>query len=391
VPSQALRSPDEVKPDRLGQPIESPAGRAALWPLLLIGVILFAFLVKIGFLSHLGGRMYGDTSRALNFAVLVTQGPDSIRSSIINDKTFIGPMLWYGLYRQAGVAGLLTFNLISFLALCAVGYRLGRNRYDGAVRAIAMLLFACYVGTHRNIVAGEPDDNLAALLFAFGILAYLDKRRAFVGGLLIGIGFLFKFWIPIFALGFAIYLIQRRLWRDLGWALIGMALPFLVVNCIDGLASLHGLLFSIGFQYGYSSWTGLVFKLFSTGLLPIPVITTMVWWKRRSDVGTLFWLLSIAYPAYAVLNRDAYAASYVLMLTMVFASFPLAEALLAIVGRLPSWLRSGALAGMLAVYLVGTTVVAYHNLYRDTAPITFGKDPAQARKISKARFVGRTP
>jgi hypothetical protein len=343
--------------------------------------VLLATLIKIGLIGYLGGRLYGDTNRALNFAALVAQGSESLRAVVINDKTFIGPLLWYWLYRHVGVAGLTTFNLLCFLALCAVAYRLGRNRYDGGIRAIALLLFAFYVGTHRNIVAGEPDDNLAALLFAFGVLTYLDARRPLLAGLAMGVGFLFKFWIPIFAFGFAVFLTQQRLWRHLGWALAGMALPFLAVNLVDGMASFRCLLLSIGKQHGYSNWSDLGFKLLSTGLLPMAVVTTLVWWRRRTELRTLFWLLSIVYPAYVVLNRDAFAASFVLMLSMVFASFLLAEALQAMVRRLPRRMRSGALAVVLATYLLGPGAVTYHNLYRDTQPVVLNQNPMQTRHM----------
>ena len=379
--SSVIPPSEKREPKAPRAPSTAPASAREISPRLLLGIVLVATLMKIGLIGYLGGRLYGDTHRALNFGALVAHGSESIRSVVINDKTFIGPLLWYGLYRHAGVAGLTTFNVLCFLALCAAGYRLGRDRYDGPTRAIALLLFAFYVGTHRNIVAGEPDDNLAALLFTVGVLTYLEARRPLLAGLAMGVGFLFKFWIPIFAIGFALFLVRQRLWRDLGWALAGMALPFLLVNLVDGMASFRCLLISIDKQHGFSNWSSLGFKLFSTGLLPMAVVTTLVWWRRRTEFRTLFWLLSIVYPAYVVLNRDAFAASFVLMLSMVFGSFLLAEGLQAIVRRLPRRMQSGALASVLATYLLVTSAVTYHNLYRDAQPVVLNQDPAQTRHM----------
>lgn len=364
--------------------------RAVLRPsLFLAGTVLLATLVKIAFMTHLDGQMYGDIRRALDFGFLVAEGPDSIRTTFINDKTFIGPLFWYALYRQMGVGGLLAVNVFTFLALCTALYRLGYGRYQGSVRIVAMLLFAFYVGTHRNIAAGESDDNLAALLFAVGILAYLDRRRSLIAGLLVGVAFLFKFWIPIFAIGLLVFMAHKRRWRDLGLSLAGMVLPFVAINVVDGGASLRCLWFSIQLQHAYSSWPSMAFKLFSTGLLPIAVFATLVWWKRRSDVETLFWLLAVAYPAYALVNRDVFAASFVLMLSMLFASFPLAEGLLAAVARLqPRW-RPAVLAGTLGLYLAGTTMITYHNFQRDTTPIVLSEDAEQARRVSGAQSVVR--
>jgi hypothetical protein len=92
-----------------------------------------------------------------------------------------------------------------------------------------------------------------------------------------------------------------------------------------------------------------------------------------------------------VVNRDVYAASFVLMVTMIFASFPLAEGLLALVDRLPGRWRSAALASTLGLYLAGTTAVTYHNLFRDTQPLVLGQDAEQARRRSSAKSVGESP
>ena len=231
-------------------------------------IVLLAVALKLGFAAYLGGRVYPDVNRALNYAHLVQQGAFSIQTGVINDKTFVGPLLWLRLYEWAGVKGLLAFNVAAFVALCGVHYGLGRRRYDGWTRAIALALFAFYVGTNRNIVAGEPDDNLAALLVGVGLLIYLDTRLVLAAGLCIGAGFLFKFWVAIFGLGFACYLIWKRPWREFAWALCGMGAPFLALNGVDGMASFRALFVSLGIQHGYSPWGQLGSKLLSTGLLP---------------------------------------------------------------------------------------------------------------------------
>src|SRR5262249_34172283 len=156
-----------------------------------------------------------------------------IQTHVINDKTFVGPIAWFSVHEWFGIRGLLTFNLAAFVALCAVQYGLGRRRYDESTRVVAMVLFAFYVGTHRNVVAGESDDNVPALLFALGMLIYVNTRRVLPAGLVIGIGFLFKFWVAIFSLGFVAYLVWKKSWRDLAWALAAMGVPFIALNGVD--------------------------------------------------------------------------------------------------------------------------------------------------------------
>jgi hypothetical protein len=353
----------------------------AIAPMLTIAIVLVAVAVKVGFGAYLGGRVYPDVYRALNYGWLIAQGAFSIRSDVINDKTFLGPLLWTRVYAWAGINGLLAFNLAAFVALCGVQYGLGRGRYDGWTRAVALVLFAFYVGTHRNVAAGEPDDNLAALLFGLGLWIYLDTRRVLTAGLCIGVGFLFKFWVAIFGLGFAVYLAWKRPWRELGWALGGMGLPFLALNGIDGMASFRALFLSVDIQSGYSGWGELGFKLLSTGLLPMAVLTTWAWWRRRDDLTALLCLVSIAYAVYAVVNRDAFAASFVMMLCMLFASFLLAQTLLAAVEALPRRRRARVVGAVLAAYVVLTSGVTYHNLYRDTEPIVVLQTEAAAREM----------
>ena len=345
-----------------------------------------AVAVKLAFVVYLDGRVYQDVYRAIDFGMLIDNGTLTIHTGIINSKTFVGPLLWSRLYGCCGLNGLLAFNLCMFVALFAVQYALGRKRYDTGTTLVALVLLAFYVGTNRNVAAGEPDDNLAALLFAGGVLVYLETRRVLLAGLCMGVAFLFKFWVPIFCIGFVAHLALQRAWRDLAAALAGMGLPFLVLNGIDGLASLRALLFSLNVQHGYSDWNGLGFKLLSTGLLFMVLGSVWVWRRQRTDTNTLFLLVSSTYFLYALANRDAFSASYVMMLCMVFASFLLAELVVHggyLLGRAA---RAGEVALVLVLYVALTTAISYLNFYRDTLPIVLLDDRAAAQQMFPWNF-----
>lgn len=348
------------------------AGRR--WPavhptLLASGILLAALAVKLAFACYLDGRVYLDVDRALNFARSIDAGALAVDSDVINSKTFLGPLLWYRLHRRLGVQGLIGFNFCAFVALFALQYRLARRRYSTPVTLSALVLFAFYVGTNRNVVAGEPDDNLAAVLLALGVLRYLDGRHALAAGLCMGIAFLFKFWVAIFFLGLIAHLVLQRRGRDLLLALAGMAVPFLLLNCFDGLSSFRALFLSVGIQHAYSSWDGILFKFLSTGMAPMVLLSIWAWRHRRSESNTLFLFVSAAYAVYTIANRDAFAASFVMMPCMVFGSFLVAECLVSggyVLGRT---LRAAELITVLVLYVVLTSMITGHNLYGDTQPL----------------------
>jgi hypothetical protein len=265
------------------------------------------------------------------------------------------------------------FNLVVFGLLFLTQSRLGRTRYAEKVIVIAVFIVAFYVGTNKNVAAGEPDDNLAALLFSLGILVYLDARKPFAASLLMGLGFLFKYWVAIFVAGFAFYLLSRRRWRELLAVGAASAAPFLLLNLVDGFESLRGLLANTANQHGYSEWADVGFKMISTGMAPSVLISAYVWWRNRTEQHALFFFVSAAYAVYVLVQRDAFASSYVMMLCLVFSSFLVAE-------FLSRTIRSDrGLAAVCAAYLGLATFLTYLNLYQDTRPFALVTDPSALR------------
>lgn len=360
-----------MKPESVSCPIIDQAGTIVL-------ILLAALLIKLVLIWHLEGRVYQDVVRVLNFGYALDQQILSIHTDCIRNKTFLGPLLWFSLYQRFDILGLKLFNLLIFVLLFLTQYGLGKRRYSGSTIVIALFLFAFYVGTNRNVVAGEPDDNLAALCFSLGILVYVNTRRTLYASLLMGVGFLFKFWVAVFFVGFVLYLFARKRWRDFLPVGVGMLLPFLLINYVDGFQSLRGLLTSVGIQQGFSDWESVGYKLLSTGLAPSVLISAYVWLKNRNEQNTLFFLVSSSYFPYVLIQRDAYAASFVMMLCLVFSSFLLAEFLLHTCDTRRCSLTLGAI---LAIYLVLASAITYHNLYRDAEPFVVITDQAEFRKI----------
>jgi hypothetical protein len=337
----------------------------------LASLLLAAILVKLIFIWHLGGRVYPDVSRALTFGYAIDQEILSIHEDFIRNKTFVGPVLWFELYERSGIRGLMVLNMLAFGLLFVTQYRLGRTRYGERTILIALFLVAFYVGTNRNVVAGEADDNVAALLVAVGLLVYLDARRPFAASLLTGLGFLFKYWVAVFVAGFALYLLTRKRWRELLVVTAGALLPFLFVNGVDGFQSLRGLLGSAGIQHGYSDWGSVGFKMIATGMAPSALVSAWVWLRHRSEENTLFFFVSSAYVIYVLAQRDAHATSYVMMLCLVFSSFLLAEFLSRTIAS------ARGLAAICAVYLCLSSAITYFNLYQDTNPVAVITDPSR--------------
>jgi len=341
----------------------------------IVSILLAAILIKLFFMWHLEGRIYPDVSIAINFGYAIDQQILSIHTDFIRNKTFLGPTLWFYLYQSFGILGLKLFNLLIFVLLFLTQYFLGRTRYGEKTIILALFLFAFYVGTNRNVVAGEPDDNLAALFFSLGILAYIDGKRLFYSSLLMGFGFLFKFWVAIFFIGFGLYLLTRKLWRDFLLACVGVSLPFLFLNCVDGFESMRGLLTSLGIQRGYSDWRSVAYKMLSTGMAPSVLISAYVWLKNRNEQNTLFFFIPAAYFIYVIIQRDAFAASFVMMLCVVFSSFLIAEFIYRTVNRGLSF------AAIFAIYLGLASVITYRNLYQDTKPFALITDLSEIRKM----------
>jgi hypothetical protein len=340
----------------------------------LAALFLGAVLIKLAFMWHLEGRVYPDVTRAINFGYALDRQILSIHTDFIRNKTFLGPSLWFHVHQSLGLTGVMLFNLLAFGLLFLTQYRLGRTRYEERSIVVALLLFAFYVGTNRNVAAGEPDDNLAALCFSLGILVYLDAKKPAYASLLMGLGFLFKFWVAVFLAGFGVYLLTRKRWRELLTVAAGSVVPFLVINGADGFESLRGLLASQDMQQGYSSWGSVGFKMLSTGLAPSVLIAAYVWLHDRSEQNTLFFFVSSAYAAYAVVQRDAFAASYVMMLCLMFSSFLIAE-------FMSRRLGARGLAAACALYIVLSSAITYHNLYEDTRPVVLRTNESAIRRM----------
>jgi hypothetical protein len=346
-------------------------------------VFVAALFVKVVFIWHLAGRVYRDVFMAVNFGYAIDQQILSIHTDFIRNKTFLGPSLWFYLYQNFGIFGLTAFNLVIFALLCLTQYFLGKTRYSEDATVIAVFLFAFYVGANRNVVAGEQDDNLAALLFSLGILLYVNRKRTLYPSLLMGLGFLFKFWVAIFFLGFILYLLTNKFGRDVLLACVGMILPFLFINLVDGFESVRGLLTSLGIQQGYSDWAGVGYKMLSTGLAVSFLICLYVWLKDSNEQNTLFFFVSSVYFIYVIIQRDAFAASYVMMLCLMFSSFLIAEFILHLVNTraLSARSQSISLSVILASYVTVTSMITYRNLYQDTEPFALVTNPSEIRMM----------
>lgn len=335
---------------------------------LFVVAILFKLLLIVAFY----GRLYPDVIGAVNLGKEVLRGVEGYR---ITSKTFVGPILWYGVYHLAGLWGLKLVNLALFAGLLVVHARLGRTLFPAGTVVLASLVFAFYPGTNLNVAVGEQDDLATLLFFALGIWRFVARRDTFLPGLLMGIAFLFKFSAAIFALGFVVYLLVRRQPRAAAVTILGMALPFVLLNALDGFSSARNLAYAAGIQLGFSSWRGVGFKLLSTGLLPAVALSWWVWWKRRDDAHLLFTLIPTAYLAYVILNRDAWAAGFVMMQGIFFASFPLAQLLADRELGTPWAGRKTLVGGALAAYLLVATSITLVNAIQDTELASERKGP----------------
>ncbi len=331
-------------------------------------ILAAAVLFKVAFILWAGDLVYGDVSIALQFGRKALQDGFSggAEPLVINSKTLLGPMVWAWIHNHAGVAGLKAFNLACFLGLFGIGVGLGRKAYPPEVLAVALFLFSFYVGTNLNVIAGEQDDMTCAVLFSAGILVYLRKDRTFLASLFMGLAFLFKFTSVVFWLGFAGYLAVRGRGRGLLLTGAGMVVPFLLFNLVSGGSGFDSLWRSLEIQRNFSTWSEVAFKFGSTGMALSVLISAWVIWRGPRGHDVLFFFLSVAYPLYVLILRDAFAAGYVMMICMVFSSFLIARFLLTWTG--PARGRKALFAVLLA-YLIMTTAITIHNLVHDTQPI----------------------
>lgn len=341
-----------------------------------IGAILIgSILLKLAFIWYLGDRLYFDNLKAVNFGLLVHRGDFAIDTQFVNSKTFLGPLIWFRAYDWFGVLGLKLANLTAFVLLFVAAYRLAAPYFPRRTVLLGLFLLAFYAGTNRNVVAGEPDDNVAALLFSVAVLAFLNRGSRLWAGVLMGVGFLFKFWIAVFGLAVGVFLLWKRRWRDAALVTAGAALPFLIVSAIDRGQSLRSLLVSERIQNELSSWTDLLSRTVSTGLLFAFLASAWSWRRDRTDVKTLYFLIFVFYVAYVFINRDAFTMTFVMMQCLVFCAFLIADAVLAATdGWMPFGGRTGLLA-FCALYVVAMTAITWQHLYRDTVVMRLVQTP----------------
>ena len=338
------------------------------WQIVFL-ILAGSIIIKLALILHLGPQFHGDVVRAVNFGYGLHEDSLSIRTHFDNTKTWVGPVIWYHLFDLAGPWGLKLFNMLAFVALFGVQYLTGRRLYDRATLLLALFLFAFYVGTHRNVMAGEPDDMTAALLFSTGLLVFLHRDRVIVASLIMGLGLLFKFWVGVFFGGFVLFLLAERRWTALPSAVISFLVPFACVNLIDGYASLAALLWSVGMQSGYDDWSHIAWRLLSTGLLPAVLVSAWTVAKNPSRQNRLFFLVPIPYFAYVLLMRDAHAASAVMMLGMMYFGFLVGEFLLRSPYPGNGQVRRRVVNGVLAAYVAVMGGLAYYGAQETTYPL----------------------
>jgi hypothetical protein len=353
-----------MQPDRASSPWLDPPSAT------LVAIVVVASLaIKVGLSLYLGNRVYGDVIRSVNFGLGLEQGLLSLRTHVDNTKSFLGPMLNAALFHAGGIAAIRAFNLLAFAGLCLTTVALGRARHAGVVVLVALVLLAFYAGGHRNVVAGEVEDNLASLLFAIGLLAHLRWNRPLLAGLLMGLAFLVKFWIAIFLGGFGVVLLLQRHWRVAIQVAAGSLLPVAVISAIDHGASLRGLVMTVDRQEGYSTWSTVAFRMLSTGLLPTVLIAGWSAFKWPSERAAVYFGLVASYFVYVMVFRDAHAVTFVMMLCLVPAGFLVAQFLLDAVrfDRAPRRARAWLVA-VLGVYAAVNLAIAGQHLHRDTHP-----------------------
>ena len=359
--------------------------------------------MKLVLMDHIAGRSYADVLRAVNFGLGLDEGIISIRTHVDNTKSYLGPVLNAALFRAGGLAAIKSMNLVLFVGLFTTMVAIGRPVFAGRLVLVAASVFAFYAGGHRSVVAGEVEDNLASLLFAFALLLYLRFGRAFVPGLLLGLAFLFKFWIAIFVAVLGIHVLIRRDGRRVLLMVAGGLLPIGAISITDGGATIQSVLMTVDRQAGYSSWSLLASRLITTGMLPVVLAAAWVLVRRpvirKGEVGqnasptddarrqlpyaSLFFWLTGGYLVYVVAFRDAHAVTFVMMLCLVTASYLVAAFLLD-----SPWFGSGAvgrlaLVAVVTAYGAGNLAVAWRHLYRDTRPFTVtpGRD---AKRLPRA-------
>ncbi|MFV1988759.1 MAG: glycosyltransferase family 39 protein [Gemmatimonadota bacterium] len=340
-------------------------------PRTLAAIVIGALAIDLVLMWYVGDRAYPDVYRAVEHGARLSQGAET---PILNSKTVVGPVLWHRLYETGGLGLLRATNVALLLGFLLAAYRLGRTRFGPGATAFGLFLIAYYPGTHRNVVAGEQDDMVAGLSVVLAAWAWLASRdggdarsrswAAALAGLSMGLGLLFKYWVGTFAAGLLLVLLLEKRWRDAGLFAACAAVPFALLNFVDGLESYRSLVFSFQKQAGYTGWGEVGSKLFTTGLALFLAGATIGWFRDRDPDRLVFLLVPLPYVAYVFLVRDAWAMTFVMMVAVSFWGMLVANELLE--GVRIRRHASAVLAALALLYLLGTTAIAYRNLFTDT-------------------------
>ena len=345
----------------------------------VLSVLLFSLAFKLVLIFFIGDHVYYDVNMALSYGREYFENSGIPGATFLPAvKTYLGPVLWYQTYERAGLYGLKAINIAAFVLLFAVQYLIGRKLYKPGTVVAALFIFSFYVGTNLNVAAGEQDDMMAALFFSLGILLYVYRWNAILCALVMSCALLFKFTTGIYVTGFFAYLLVTRRWRDMLLTLAGFIIPFLCLGLLDGFSSVSGFLSgsNAGRHFFNTPWRVVLFKLFSTGMIFSVCISAWTVTRERSDRNILFFCLSSVYFFYVLIARNAYTAGFIMMQSVLFSSFLIAECLLAdeYPGKIKQ--RKVIATAVLTLYLLITSGITIYNLTVDTLPV----NPFQSSK-----------
>jgi len=144
---------------------------------------------------------------------------------------------------------------------------------------------------------------------------------------------------------------------------------------------MRSLLISLNVQKGISPWQNVGFKMLSTGMIFSLLASAWTWLRHRNKPNTLFFVIPTTYFLYVLLNRDAFAASFVMMQCLMFSSFLIAEFLLMPTILRHGRFRNGAIVVFCAAYLGVTAAITYQHLYRDTVPLALVKTQPEIERM----------
>lgn len=323
-------------------------------------ILVFSLLYQISNILIYRNSFYGDAIKELSAGSEFLQTKTHV---LINSKFYFTTVLNALIDKHFGALGVKGFHVLCFILLFFMLFHIGKYINSPTVVALALFLFSFYPGTSLNVIANETADIVYAVIFAFAVLVFKRTEKAFLPSILMGVAFWFKHITGVFFVGFLAYLTFNRLWKQSWHSAIGFALPPGVVWMIDPLL-LREFLDFICVNANYDTWGQVIFKLFSTGMLPIFLMALMEFCRNRTSENALLFLIPFPYLVYAICSRNAYSASYIMSFCMMFLAFLLASYLLS--GDHFAGKKKPFLALFVAMYLVGSIVIVQKNLHYDT-------------------------